>query len=318
MTALVMAVRRNRLAASYLIVLTLIVLLVVIGTGVSDRFLTWRNISTLFQQMVVLGLASLGQTLVILTGGIDLAIGALVSMGTVFFASFLELYPDLMWPAVALVLAGSAAVGAVNGLLIVWLRLHPLIVTLGMASVLFGATLLYRKEPGGSVPPAFEEFAYGRLYGVPIAAIALVLVFLLAGIWLQLTRSGRAVYAVGGSPEAARLNGISVPRVLVYVYALCGLCGGLAAVFLTARTGVGDPRIGSALTLASITPVVVGGTILAGGRGGVLGTLLGVFLVSLLNNVLNYLNVSSSYQWVAQGLIIIAAVGLHSQRKRRA
>jgi ribose/xylose/arabinose/galactoside ABC-type transport system permease subunit len=210
----------------------------------------------------------------------------------------------------------SAAIGALNGILTVFLRVHPLIVTLGMSSILLGGTLLYRKEPGGSVPSAFEDLSYGTLWHVPIPAIALFGLFAVAGMWLQATRSGRDVYFVGGSHEAARLNGIPVSRTLILVYALSGLCAGIAAIFLTARTGVGDPRIGAPLTLQSITPVVVGGTILAGGRGGVLGTLLGVFLVSLLNNLLNFSNVSSFYQWVIQGLIIIAAVGLHRSRPR--
>ncbi|TIW01961.1 MAG: ABC transporter permease, partial [Mesorhizobium sp.] len=136
-------------------------------------------------------------------------------------------------------------------------------------------------------------------------------------LWLQRSRSGRSIYFVGGDREAARLNGLPVNRIVVMVYALSGLCAGLAAIFLTARTGVGDPRIGTALTLQSITPVVVGGTVLAGGRGGVLGTLLGVLLVTMLNNLLNFLNVSSYYQWVIQGLIIIIAVSIHTTRRRQ-
>lgn len=315
MSALVAALSRNRLFPSYVIVLVLIVALLVVGANLSDRFLTWRNFSNLFQQMMVLGIASLGQTFVMLTGGIDLAIGALVGTVTVFLANFLEWQPDLMVPAVIIALVGSTAIGAVSGMLTVFLRVHPLIVTLGMASILLGGTLLYRKEPGGSVPIAFEDLSYGTFWGVPIPAFALLLIFTLAGLWLQSTRSGRDIYFVGGSHEAARLNGVPVTRTLILVYALSGLCAGIAAIFLTARTGVGDPRIGAALTLQSITPVVVGGTILAGGRGGVLGTLLGVFLVSLLNNLLNFSNVSSFYQWVIQGLIIIAAVGLHRSRR---
>ena len=152
-----------------------------------------------------------------------------------------------------------------NGILTVYLRVHPLIVTLGMSSILLGGTLLYRKEPGGSVPFAFEDLSYGTFWNVPIPAIALIVLFAVAGVWLQSTRSGRDVYFVGGSHEAARLNGVPVSRTLILAYALSGLCAGIAAVFLTARTGVGDPRIGTALTLQSITPVVVGGTILAGG-----------------------------------------------------
>jgi ribose transport system permease protein len=306
---------QNKLLPAYLIVIALLILLFVIGGMVSDRFLTSRNATNLMQQLVVLGFVSLGQTLVILLGGIDLAIGALVGACTVFLASFLEWQPDLVWLAIPLVLLLAMAVGTVNGLLIVFLRVHPLIVTLGMASTIFGCALMYRKEPGGSVPPGFDNLSYDTFYGVPVSTIILVLVFILAGLWLQRTSTGRLLYFVGGDSKSARLNGLPVTRVTILAYALCGLCAGIAAVFLTARTGVGDPRIGVNLTLQSITPVVVGGTILAGGRGGVLGTFLGVVLVTALNNLLNFAGITSYYQWVIQGLIIIVAVGVH--RKQR-
>ncbi|MCF6127738.1 ABC transporter permease [Mesorhizobium sp. M7A.T.Ca.TU.009.01.3.2] len=316
MSAITVDLRRNRLLLSYLIVAVLLVLLAVVGGLLSDRFLTWRNIGNLFQQLIVLGMVSLGQTFVVLMGGIDLAIGSLVGALTVFLANFLEWRPDLVWLALPLALLAATAVGALNGLLTVVLRVHPLIVTLGMSSIIFGATLMYRKEPGGSVPRAFADIAYAKVGGIPFSAIVLVVIFALAGLWLQRTRTGRSIYFVGGDREAARLNGLPVDRIVVLAYALSGLCAGIAAIFLTARTGVGDPRIGAALTLQSVTPVVVGGTILAGGRGGVLGTFLGVLLVTMLNSLLNFVNVSSYYQWVIQGLIIIIAVGIHTTRRR--
>jgi ribose transport system permease protein len=316
-TALIMDLRRNRLLASYVIVGALFLVLVVAGGLLSDRFLTWRNFGNLFQQLIVLGMVSLGQTFVVLMGGIDLAVGALVGALTVFLASFLEWRPDLLWLAIPLSAIIATAIGALNGLLIVLLRVHALIVTLGMGSIIFGATLMYRREPGGSVPNAFADFAYANVGNIPISAIALVAIFALAGLWLQRTRSGRNIYFAGGDPEAARLNGVHVNKVIILAYAISGLCAAGAAIFLTARTGVGDPRIGAALTLQSITPVVVGGTILAGGRGGVLGTFLGVLLVTTLNNLLNFVNVSSYYQWVIQGLIIIIAVGFNTSGRRR-
>ncbi|QND66243.1 ABC transporter permease [Mesorhizobium loti] len=316
MSAITVDLRRNRLMLSYLIVAVLLVVLAVAGGLLSDRFLTWRNIGNLFQQLIVLGMVSLGQTFVVLMGGIDLAIGSLVGALTVFLANFLEWRPDLVWLALPLALVAATAVGALNGLLTVVLRVHPLIVTLGMSSIVFGATLMYRKEPGGSVPRAFADIAYAKVGGIPFSAIVLVVIFAFAGLWLQRTRTGRSIYFVGGDREAARLNGLPVDRIVVLAYALSGLCAGIAAIFLTARTGVGDPRIGAALTLQSVTPVVVGGTILAGGRGGVLGTFLGVLLVTMLNSLLNFVNVSSYYQWVIQGLIIIIAVGIHTTRRR--
>ena len=316
MSAITMDIRRNRLMLSYLSVAVLRGVLAVAGGLLSDRFLTWRNIGNLFQQLIVLGMVSLGQTFVVLMGGIDLAIGSLVGALTVFLANFLEWRPDLVWLALPLALLAATAAGALNGLLTVVLRVHPLIVTLGMSSIIFGATLMYRKEPGGSVPRAFADIAYAKVGGIPFSAIVLVVIFALAGLWLQRTRTGRSIYFVGGDREAARLNGLPVDRIVVLAYALSGLCAGIAAIFLTARTGVGDPRIGAALTLQSVTPVVVGGTILAGGRGGVLGTFLGVLLVTMLNSLLNFVNVSSYYQWVIQGLIIIIAVGIHTTRRR--
>lgn len=316
MTALLMDLRRNRLMMSYLIVGGLILLLLVAGGVLSDRFLTWRNVTNVLQQLIVLGLVSLGQTFVVLMGGIDLAIGALVSAVTVFLANFLHWRPDLIWLAVPLALLAATAVGAMNGILTVVLRVHPLIVTLGMSSVIFGGTLMYRKEPGGSIPRALEDIAYRNVGGIPVSAIVLVVIFAIAGLWLQRTRAGRNIYFVGGDPEAARLNGLAVGRITVMAYALSGFCAGIAAVFLTARTGVGDPRIGAALTLQSITPVVVGGTILAGGRGGVFGTFLGVLLVTMLNSLLNFVGVSSYYQWIIQGVIIIVAVGFHTVRRK--
>ena len=316
MNAIAVDIRRNRLLMSYLIVAALLVVLIVAGGFLSDRFLTWRNFSNLLQQLIVLGMVSLGQTFVVLMGGIDLAIGSLVSALTVFLANFLQWRPDLVWLALPLALVAATCVGAINGVLTVVLRVHPLIVTLGMSSIIFGGTLMYRKEPGGSVPRGFADIAYSSVAGIPISAIVLVVVFALAGLWLQRTRSGRSIYFVGGDREAARLNGLPVDRIVVLAYALSGLCAGVAAIFLTARTGVGDPRIGVALTLQSVTPVVVGGTILAGGRGGVLGTFLGVLLVTMLNNLLNFVSVSSYYQWIIQGIIIIAAVGFHTTRQR--
>ena len=219
--------------------------------------------------------------------------------------------------AVILALVGSTAIGALNGLLVVTLRIHPLIVTLGMSTILYGATLMYRKEPGGTVPESIQNLAFGRVLDVPIPAIVLIVTFAIAGLWLQRFRSGRAVYFVGGSPENRRVStGLSVGRVLVYVYAISGLCAGLAAIMLAARTGVGDPRIGASMTSPRSPRWWSAAPSSPAGRGGVFGTLLGVFLVSLLNNVLNYMNVSSYYQWIIQGLIILTAVGLHTGMRK--
>jgi ribose transport system permease protein len=226
--------------------------------------------------------------------------------------------PARVVPVVAAVLLIGTLIGALNGALTVLLRVHPLIVTIGMASVLQGAGLLYSLNPPGSVPLEFEAFAYGRVAGVPIAGAIMLALFLAVGIFLRSSRLGRQIYAVGGDPFAARLIGIPHDKVIIVAYALSGLFAALTAVYLVSRLGIGDPWAGQGWALRSITPVVVGGTLLAGGRGGVSGTLLGVFLISLLNNLLNYLDVSTYYQWIIQGLIIIVAVSVYVERRRRA
>ena len=300
------------------IVLVLIAVLVVVGVTSADRFGTLRNFVNVFEQSAGLGFVSLGQTLVILTGGIDLSIGGIVTVSAMLTSGLIDGDPARVWPVVALVLFVGAAIGALNGLITVVLRVHPLIVTIGMASVLQGAALLYSLSPPGSVPYEFEEFAYGRVAGIPISGAVMVAMFLIVGLFLRYTRLGRQIFAVGGDPFSARLIGISHSKVIILAFALSGLFAALTAIYLVSRLGIGDPWAGQGWDLRSITPVVVGGTILAGGRGGVLGTLLGVFLISLLNNLLNHLDVSTYYQWIVQGLIIIVAVSVFIERRRRA
>lgn len=316
MSAILATSRRLPLERSLLVVIGLLALVVASGFAVSPRFGTTRNLANVTEQAATLGFVSISQTLVVLTGGIDLSVGAVVSAATVLLASLSAAYPDLLWVVVAATILAGAAVGALNGLLVVWLGVHPLIVTLGTASALNGAVLLYTLQPTGAVPEGFEVLAYGRLFGLPVGGVLMLAAFALTAVFLGRTRTGRFLYAVGGSAEAARLTGIAVSRILVLAYALSGAFAAVAAIQLVSRTGIGDPRIGDQLTLASITPVIVGGTVLAGGKGGVGGTLVGVFLVACLGNVLNYLNVSTFWQWVVQGLIIVLAVSVYIDRRR--
>jgi ribose transport system permease protein len=315
-SAAVQAIRRINPALP--IVVGLLVALVAIGAAFSDRFGTLRNFTNVFEQAAGLGFVSLGQTLVVLTGGIDLSIDGIVTVAAMLTSGLIDGDPARVVPVVAAVLLIGTLIGALNGALTVLLRVHPLIVTIGMASVLQGAGLLYSLNPPGSVPLEFEGFAYGRVAGVPIAGAIMLALFLAVGIFLRSTRLGRQIYAVGGDPFAARLIGIPHDKVIIVAYALSGLFAALTAVYLVSRLGIGDPWAGQGWALRSITPVVVGGTLLAGGRGGVSGTLLGVFLISLLNNLLNYLDVSTYYQWIIQGLIIIVAVSVYVERRRRA
>lgn len=307
----------RRVPVSLLIVISLLIILLVIGAVLSDRFATLKNFLNVFQQAAGLGFVSLGQTLVVLTGGIDLSVGAMISLASNFTSGWINGDPALVAPVVVGVILLGAAIGCVNGALTHYLKIHPLVVTLGMAAILQGVTLLYSLAPAGKVPPEFEGLAFGRLFGLSYGGLIMLALFVLVGVFLHLTRTGNAIFAVGGDPRGAHLLGISVPRTLIVAYGLSGAFAAFTGVYLVSRMGSGDPWRGEGFELASITPVVVGGTALAGGRGGVLGTLLGVYLISLLNNLLNFLDVSTFYQWIIQGLIIITAVAINLERGKK-
>jgi ribose transport system permease protein len=307
----------RRIPVSLIVVVVLLILLIAVGATLSDRFATSRNFLNVFQQAAGLGIVSLGQTLVVLTGGIDLSVGAMISLVSNFTSGWIDGDPAMVVPVLIAVIALAAAIGCLNGALTYYLKIHPLIVTLGMASILQGVTLLYSLAPAGKVPPEFQSLAYGRVFGLSVGGLVMLALFVLVGVFLHFTRTGNAIYAVGGDPRGARLLGISVPRTLIIAYGLSSTFAALTGIYLVSRMGTGDPWRGEGFELASITPVVVGGTALSGGKGGVLGTLLGVFLISLLNNVLNFLDVSTFYQWIVQGLIIITAVAINIDRGRR-
>jgi ribose/xylose/arabinose/galactoside ABC-type transport system permease subunit len=309
--------RKLPLDPSLLIVVLLLVAVVVAGFALSDRFGTSRNFMNVLEQAAALGFASLGQALVVIVGGIDLSIGAIVTASTLLMAGVVDLHPALMIPMIFGTLLFGATIGFLNGYVTLKTGVHPLIVTLGTASILNGAVLIYTLQPTGGVPYWFEEFAYGRLGIVPISGLVMLLCFALVWIFLRYTETGRAFYAVGGSPEAARLTGIRSDRIILMAYSASGFFAAMAGAYFVSRTGVGDPRVGDPITLASITPVILGGLILGGGKGNILGVLLGVFLISLLSNLLNYMNVSTFIQWVIQGLIIIFAVSIYVNKGKK-
>lgn len=297
-------------------VLGLIIVLMIAGAVASDRFATFNNILNVHQQATGLALVALGQTLTILTGGIDLSVGSLISVAATL-TSGLSDNPSVGWTtAVIAVIALSLLVGLVNGGLVLWLRVHPLIVTLGMGAVLQGSILYYSLGPAGNVPDGFDALAYGRFGVLPVTATIVFVLYLVVSFVMRHTRLGRYVYMVGDDEHAASLTGIPQRRVVLFVYAFSSLCAGLTGIYLAAQFGSGQPYLGANYTLASITPVVVGGTVLTGGRGGVIGTLVAVYLLSLLNNLINFIGIPSHYQLIVQGAAIIAAVCLNTQRKR--
>jgi ribose/xylose/arabinose/galactoside ABC-type transport system permease subunit len=300
-----------------LTVIGLILALVIFGLIVSDKFGTVSNARNVLEQATPLALVSLGQTLVIITGGIDLSVGSMVSLASVLLSGITNGAPTMMWVAIAVILSLGILVGLINAATSIYLGVHPLIVTLGMGAILQGVTLLYTQTPIGKMPKGFDEIAYGRILGLPIGAVFTIVVFALAAIFLRKVPLGRYIYATGDDAVGAQLMGLPRRKVLLFVYAFCGLMASVAAIFLVARLGSGQPYTGQNFTLTSITPVVVGGTLLSGGRGGVMGTLMGVYLVSLLNNLLNFMDLSTHYQLIVQGVIVIVAVSVYVENRKR-
>jgi len=299
-------------------VVVLIAAVFILGATLTDRFLSLGNIVNVYEQSTDLALVSLGQTLAILTGGIDLSVGSLISLTSCLTSGLINGDPNRVIPVVLAVLALGAVIGLLNAGLVIVLRVHPLIVTLGMSAILQGATLFYAMGPIGKVPRNFTFLAYGRIAGLPVGATIAVLLFILIALFLRYLPLGRQIYAVGDDDDAARLAGLRRTQVLLLVYGASGFCCAATGLYLVARFGAGQPYTGVNYTLTSITPVILGGTALSGGRGGVIGTLFGAYLISLVNNLLNFMDVSKHYQLIAQALIIILAVSVYMDRRRTA
>lgn len=300
-----------------LTVIGLILLLSIVGMIVSDTFGTTSNARNILEQSTPLAIVSLGQTLVIITGGIDLSVGSIVSLASVLLSGITAGDPTMMYVALVAILALGIFVGLINAGASIYLGVHPLIVTLGTGAILQGVTLLYTQTPIGKMPKGFDELAYGRILGMPIGAVFTIAIFLLTALFMRKVPLGRYIYATGDDAVGAQLMGLPRKKVLFFAYGFCGLMASVAAIFIVARLGAGQPYTGQNFTLTSITPVVVGGTLLSGGRGGVIGTLMGVYLVSLLNNLLNFMSLSTHYQLIIQGLIVIIAVSVYVENKKR-
>jgi ribose transport system permease protein len=289
----------------------IVVVVVVVATAVGNElFLTQRNAANLFGQLVPLGLAAIGQTFAVLAGAIDLSVGSMAKLAAVLSGGLIDGQQSRLLPVLLLLVGAGALVGLVNGLLITRLRIAPFIVTLGMFSLLRGLALSYTTTPAGGVPSPVVQYMYSRIGPFPAPFVIFAVLAVAAGWALRNTVFGRRVYAIGGDPEVARMAGIKGDRVIILVMVLSAMFAALAGVVQTLRSGVGSPTAGDGLELASITAVVLGGTSLFGGRGRLVGTIGGVFLLALIDNALNLLGVPSFYKDLLRGAIIIAAVAI--------
>jgi ribose transport system permease protein len=293
-----------------------LVLLVGVGAGIySERFRDPGNLTNVLRQTIVLGLLAIGQSLVILAGGIDMSVALIARVSTLIVAVLFGGNDALIVPLVALGLLIGAGIGLLNGLIITRVYASPFIVTFGMFSILNGISLAIASSPVGKIPPAYLSVYDASLGPLPISVLAMALIWAAAWLLTGRTPFGRALYAAGGSQRVARLAGIKVSRVLLIAYVLSGLCSAAGGLFILARTGVGDPKMAEGLDFQSIVAVALGGISLSGGRGSVLGTLGGVLLLGVVANMFNILQVDSFYQQLILGLVVLITVATYRTGK---
>jgi fructose transport system permease protein len=287
----------------------------------TDRFLTGGNLSLIVQQVMVVGTLAIGQTIVILTAGIDLSNGAVMALGTIVMTKLaVSSGVPAVW-AIVIGIAVCAAFGAINGTLVTMARLPAFIVTLGTLNIAFALTHVYSNEQTITGLPKTmtalgETFPFGNT-DVTYGSVVMLAMFAVAWYVLRQTAAGRHVYAVGDNPEAARLTGIPTRRLLITVYTVAGAIYGVAGLLLVGRTSVGDPQAGQTDNLDSITAVVLGGVSLFGGRGSIIGALCGALIVGVIRNGLQLTGVPSIYQVLITGILVILAVGVDQLARRR-
>lgn len=312
---------KGRPITSTQIVLGVLVLGVVAGavlTAVEGRnFFSSGNVSAVLTATSILGFIAIGQTLVILCGSLDLSVPFVVSITGVLAATTMDGQAGNVPVAVLLALGLAAAVGLVNGLVVSLLHVHGFIATLGMGLVISGYLATNYQGSVGSAPRSFRLLGATQVGPVPLSTLIMLGLAALAVLLLTRTRLGMSMYAVGGNPEVARLSGIRTSVPVIAAHVLCSMLAGLAGLLLVARLSVGNPTIGSQgdYDLMSIAAVVLGGTLLAGGKGSVVGTVAGVAIFAVLDNVMGVMQVDPFLKDVVRGAVIIAAVAVYARRE---
>lgn len=296
-----------------------LIFLIVVVSFLNPNFFTVDNILNILRQTSVSAIIAVGMTLVILTAGIDLSVGSVLALCGAFAASLIAMEVPVIVAVPTALLAG-AVLGGISGLIIAKGKVQAFIATLVTMTLLRGVTMVYtdgRPISTGftDVADNFAWFGTGYALGIPVPVWIMVIVF--AGAWYLLnhTRFGRYIYALGGNESATRLSGINVDKVKMGVYAICGALAALAGIIVTSRLSSAQPTAGMGYELDAIAAVVVGGTSLMGGRGRIIGTLIGALIIGFLNNALNLLDVSSYYQMIAKAVVILLAVMVDNKNK---
>ena len=307
----------RRLVEPEVLVWLILGALVLFCVAATPLFLEPENLGNVFLvQPIGLGLAALGQAMVVISGGIDLSVGSVISLLSSLAAGLYRAQPGLHPVVVALFLIVlGAAAGSLNGLIVVQLRVPPFMATLATMSLFQGAVLFYAPRTIGGIPAAYRFISDGRIAGIPFSILLFAAVILACVYLLRRNRLGRHIYAVGSDPYVSQISGIPVQHVRFLAYLVCGILVGIAALFMTSRFGGGGPKVGVGYELDSITAVVIGGVSLAGGSGSLIGTFAGVLIIGVFYNAMNLLSVNAYFQIVLKGLVLILAVSFYAKRR---
>lgn len=289
-----------------------LILLIAIVSMLNPAFLSVKNILNILRQTSVNAIIAAGMTFVILTGGIDLSVGSILGLSGAVCASLLVSGKGIVVGTIAAILVGGV-IGFVNGVVISKGKLQPFIATLASMTVLKGLTLVFTDgKPitlgSNELAMNFGKIGGGTIFNIPTPAIIMIVVFIVSYYILENTKMGRYTYALGSNEEATKLSGINTDRVKIWVYTISGILSAVAGIIITSRLYSAQPTAGSGYELDAIAAVVLGGTKLAGGKGKVTGTIIGALIIGVLSNALNILDVSSYYQMMVKGIVILIAV----------
>lgn len=307
-------IKRN---SQIILIYAFLIMLIIAAVILDQDFFSVGNFVNLITTSLPLLFVSYAQTLIILTGGIDLSVGATISLTNVICATLMNSSAAGLLAGLLVAIMAGAAAGCANGMIITKGKLQPIIVTLSTSAIIAGIALAVLPAPGGRVHAGFARALTGDIAGIPIPLAIEVIMTVFMWLLLNNTRFGISIYAIGGNENSAFSTGILIDRVKVLAYMTSGLLCALAGIFISAQMYSGDPTVGSNFTLKSITAVVVGGTSLAGGKGGIIGSIAGVYIFVTINNILNLVGIPSFYQYILQGAILITALAIGSLQTRR-
>ncbi|HWO97077.1 MAG TPA: ABC transporter permease [Bacillus sp. (in: firmicutes)] len=298
-------------------ILFILIAMVVVMSFLSPAFLNTNNLLNVVRQISFIGIVAMGVTMIIITTGIDLSSGSVIALVSVVVASYA--HPgDSLFVAIAIGLGIGALCGFINGAVSAKGKIPPFIATLGMMTAARGLALLY--SDGRPIPDLSDSFMFlgkGEIAGIPFPIIVFVVMGIISHLLLSKTKFGKYTYAIGGNEQAARICGINVDRYKIMIYTYAGLLSAIAGMMLTARISVGQPSMGVMFELDAIAAAVIGGTSLAGGVGTIAGTMIGALIIGVLNNGLDLLGVSSYWQQILKGAIIVSAVLIDSRKNKK-